>query len=188
MHELLGKHGALRAPWDLSLEEIKTEIRNGRTFEEEAFFESDVLEKADIELVGMLLDRNPDFVKDLDGRSFRTTSVKFVARRPTLELLLEHGYDINKGDWRGATLLHYCAQFGDLEMIDFCVDHGADLNIVELEYGGTPLATAARHGKLDAAVLLLKLGADPSVPVNQTWATPLAQAKRSGNKDIAALL
>jgi ankyrin repeat protein len=61
-----------------------------------------------------------------------------------------------------STPLHLAAVYGredDCEMIKYLLDHGADVNAVDL-LGATPLADAASHGLTNIMALLVKRGAD----------------------------
>ncbi|KAH8389317.1 hypothetical protein KR215_000249, partial [Drosophila sulfurigaster] len=66
--------------------------------------------------------------------------------------------DVNK--WVGGrTPLHYAADFGQLKMIKFLVDIGADVNS-EDKYNITPLLAAILEGHTDCVVFLLEKGAN----------------------------
>ena len=60
--------------------------------------------------------------------------------------------------------------------------------MVELEYGGTPLAAAARKGQTEMVRFLLEQGADPAAPAESPWAQPLYWAEKEGHGEVAALL
>jgi len=55
-----------------------------------------------------------------------------------LEILLQHGANINATDKSGVTPLHYAIRRGQTEVVKFLIDHGADVNI-EDKWGSTPL-------------------------------------------------
>ena len=65
---------------------------------------------------------------------------------------------------------------------------GADIEAVELEYGGTPLAAAARKGQAEMVRFLLQQGADPAAPAASSWAQPLYWAEKEGHGEVVALL
>ncbi|XP_060656659.1 myotrophin-like [Drosophila nasuta] len=66
--------------------------------------------------------------------------------------------DVN--EWVGGrTPLHYAADFGQLKMIKFLVDIGADVNS-EDKYNITPLLAAIWEGHTECVEFLLEKGAD----------------------------
>lgn len=108
--------------------------------------------------------------------------------RPTLLRLMAHGYDNHRGDWRGATLLHYCAEYGNQELAEFLLERGVAIDPVELTEGGTPLATAACCGRVDLAKFFIERGANLVAPADHPWAQPISQAIRAGHRPIVELL
>ncbi len=188
MQALLREHGAEPASWQMSADELRDALQSGYRFDDQETLWTDVLEKDDVELLDLLIERSPDVPALLDGWIFRPGAPAFVATRQTLDRLIEHGFDIRRGDWRGATLLHYCARFGNVDIAKFALEHGTPTDGTELLQGGTPLATAARCGMADMVTLLLQNGADPTSPDQHPWAQPAAQAARAGHQEIAELL
>jgi ankyrin repeat protein/L-ascorbate metabolism protein UlaG (beta-lactamase superfamily) len=92
-----------------------------------------------------------------------TTLVHFAARRGNLEALKQlvaGGAPLNCGpDQWGATPLAGAAQRGDVAVITYLLDNGANPN-EESPDGQPPLTLAAGGGKRDAVRLLLDRGAD----------------------------
>ncbi len=52
--------------------------------------------------------------------------------------LLEAGADVNAKDKNGTTPLHEACSYGHTEIARFLLDHGADPNVKETDYGRTP--------------------------------------------------
>ncbi len=63
---------------------------------------------------------------------------------------------------------------GNLEIVRYLLDNGADMTIVN-SGGCTPLHTAAEHGHFEIAKLLLERGADKEV-IADSGSTPLQTA------------
>ena len=103
------------------------------------------------------------------------------------KLLLEHGMDPNHMSWHRLTLLHHMAAAGELAKATLLLDHGADVDAIDLEYQSTPLGVAVRSGQRDLVGLLLERGADPNA-AGAPWATPLAWARKRGHTDLEATL
>jgi uncharacterized protein len=107
---------------------------------------------------------------DADTRGYYTTPDVQKRSIASLELLLAAGGEINGIDFRGQTPLHGAAFWGWNEVVQFLVDHHADLNAKDLK-GKTPIDSAmgraggnSRGGQRidvheDTAELLRKLGA-----------------------------
>ncbi len=107
----------------------------------------------------------------LDTRnSGGTNLVHYAARRGNLDALKQlaaGGASLNCGpDQWGATPLAGAAQRGQVEVITFLLDNGADPNEVPPD-GQSPLMNAAGAGKRDAVRLLLDKGADPKYRLNE---------------------
>ena len=103
------------------------------------------------------------------------------------QFLLEQGMDPNHMSWHRLTLLHHMAASGELAKAQLLLDHGADMEAIDLEYQSTPLGVAARFGRRELVALLLERGADPDAS-GAPWSPPLAWARKRGHKDIEALL
>ena len=106
----------------------------------------------------------------------------------TIRALAGRGLDLDRPNWIGRTFLHGCAEKGDVAAAGVYLDLGADIDAVELEFGGTPLAAAAREGKAEMVRFLLEKGADPAAPAESPWAQPLRRAEKEGHGEVAALL
>jgi ankyrin repeat protein len=105
-----------------------------------------------------------------------------------IDLLVEHGLDVNQPDWRGRTFLHAAAESGDLEGAAAYLKHGAEINAVDVEFSHTPLGAAARRGKMEMVRFLLDRGANPKLPADRLWARPAAYAEAAGHREIGMLL
>lgn len=75
-----------------------------------------------------------------------------------LQLLLDHGADVNATGPKGRTALHYAAKAGFLNVIRLLLDNGADASLRDDE-GNTPLTIARAAGKSAATKLLSPHGA-----------------------------
>lgn len=62
------------------------------------------------------------------------------------------------GDWKD---FYKAIEQGDLDLVQFHVKNGIDINYQHPEILVTPLVTAIKNGNSDIAMLLLKNGADP---------------------------
>ena len=137
-------------------------------------------------LIGLFLDTTPDA-----GELFQLTDIwggNYPSDPGTIRALADRGVDMRRANWIGRTFLHGCAEKGDVAAARVFLEFGADIEAVELEYGGTPLAAAARKGQAEMVRFLLDQGADPTAPAESSWAQPLCRAEKEGHGEVAALL
>ncbi len=67
----------------------------------------------------------------------------------------------------GWTPLHGASKSGNLELVKFLIEEGADVNAPD-EVGMTPLHLAAKHGHSEVVKLLIQKKADPHVRLVKT--------------------
>ena len=136
----------------------------------------------------LVLRHQPDILKRQGIRGNAWWDSGMPKNTADAQWLIEHGLDINSGNWLGITLLHRCAGTVNTEMATVCLANGADINALEALYSSTPLGWAAREGKKEMVEWLLDKGANPRLPEEEPWAQPLAWAQRRGHHEIVALL
>jgi ankyrin repeat protein len=73
---------------------------------------------------------------------------------------IANGIDINTFSEEGKTALHIAAEWGNIEMIRFLIEAGANCEIRDEIFGLTPLMTAAHHNLPEVIAALLEGGAD----------------------------
>ncbi len=104
--------------------------------------------------------------------------------------LVEIGIDVNStGGAAGGNALNIAASEGHLELVNFLIDHGAELDVSEPERN--PLFAAIHNGHFDVAESLIKHGIDTSVRyTGETMVDmdAIAFAEEWGRKEIKALL
>lgn len=96
------------------------------------------------------------------------------------------GFDVNKKDYYGATLLHYAVDSKNMDIIKFLIKTGADLNAKD-RYGQPPLHWAAQKGKAEICKILIDHGADVNAKDNY-GETPLAIAEQNNKTEVIELL
>jgi len=95
----------------------------------------------------------------------------------TLNLLLEHGMQIDVKDKYDRTPLHRACEFEQLDAVKILHEKGADLNTKGI-YGWTPLHTAADRGNLEIVKYLVKNGADPDAKT-EAGKTPIDVTRKN---------
>ena len=106
-----------------------------------------------------LLETDPDLVAGLQPihREMMCDAVK-RGRRQAIELMLELGFELN--DNSGRTPLHEAALGGDVEMIQYLLDAGADAALRDPEYLVPAIGYALHSNQSEAVELLDKADMD----------------------------
>ena len=99
------------------------------------------------------------------------------------ERLVAMGAKVNKSGW---TPLHYAATEGHIDLMQWLLDLGADVN-VQTRAGVTPLYMAARKPSRQAVMLLLKHGAYRDL-CTERGESPATAATRAGDKELGDYL
>ena len=97
----------------------------------------------------------------------------------------EANVDINE-TMGGFTSLHIAAENGYLELVNFLLKNGANVN-TRNDKKGTPLHPAALNGHLEVVTALILSGADINARVLD-GCTPLHYAIENGHRNIAHVL
>ncbi|HUU18847.1 MAG TPA: ankyrin repeat domain-containing protein [Sedimentisphaerales bacterium] len=118
--------------------------------------------------------------------------------------------DQDKADWYDWTPLHFAAQAGQTDVVEYLIAQGADVHAEDIR-GETPLQLAASQDHKDVAELLIENGADVSLDIvtrlgdmarvksliedgadvnaeNISGETPLHTAAATGHSEMAELL
>jgi ankyrin repeat protein len=114
---------------------------------------------------------------------------------PILNLLLDHGADVNLTSPGEGTALVAGGRRGHIHAVIALVEHGAEVNVLTPEWG-TPLTASVRAGQFDVVKYLVEQGADANLPSPapapwNTWSaprTPLGWAVNGDHHAIADYL
>ena len=98
----------------------------------------------------------------------------------TVKAFIEAGYDVNSsesGDF-GSSLLHNAIRYGQMEIFNYLIDHGADIDFVDA-VGWTPMMEAIIDARPEFGRILAERGADQTI-VNKKGATAKMLAMKFG--------
>ena len=107
--------------------------------------------------------------------------------RAQMEVMRAEGVNVYALAPHGYPLICIAAKGGHVDMAEFLISQGADVNAGHPQLGCTPLHMAAEEGKADMARFLLSKGAKINV-TDVTGATPLHKAAGAGHADVAQVL
>ena len=95
----------------------------------------------------------------IDAKKNNRTNFDLQNILSAIQVLLEHGADINAQDGRRETPLHCALSRGDPQISRLLVEHGADVNAKDYTHT-TPLHLASLNAPPAIAPLLIEQGAD----------------------------
>jgi uncharacterized protein len=146
----------------------------------------DKIAQGDMPGVQAMLERHPEWVKLQTNRG-KTPLHYAVSYGQTgcMNVLLEHGADLNDRDHTGMTPLHVTAMLGRTREAEWLLDHGAQRDAKD-SFGDTPLHTAAVFGQEDMVKMLLDRGSDGTAR-NARGKTPFELAINNRHPHVAEL-
>lgn len=195
LQDLLRRHGAHTPPYDMSVAEMKQALLTGHQVIRDEEFLGCLLEKKNTTLLDLLLDVDPQ----VTDRMHVHAGVIYPRSAKLVRQLLDRGLDPRRPDWLGKTYLHACAENGDLAIARLFLEAGANIDAKDLEFGGTPLATAVRCYPIGESAhraqrqtrfirYLLQHGAAVAMPDDEPWSSPIWWARKLGLAQIESML
>ena len=106
----------------------------------------------------------------------------------TVKAFIDAGFDVNaaeSGDF-GSSLLHNAIRYGQLDIFNYLIDQGADLDFADA-VGWTPLMEAIIDSKPEFGKVLVEKGADQSI-VNERGANAKMLAMKFGQDAFLTFL
>ena len=137
-----------------------------------------------LEIVDLLIERGADVnLKDIHGRV--PMFVALAEHQPEVAArLAEADTNPNVRTVDGSTLLMAAVRAEEIQLVQWALDHGTDVNAIRPEKNNaTALILAARKGNAEIVSLLLAAGADPDV-ANHEGETALDIAKGKKVKEL----
>ena len=68
----------------------------------------------------------------------------------SVQLLIDYGADIHVCDRFGNSLFDYAAHYGHIDMLEFLISKGANMNATEIGWGKHAMHIAAYYGSIDS--------------------------------------
>jgi len=124
---------------------------------------------------------------DYDEISPLFYAIRKYASLEMIELFLENGVDIYQRDSDGVSALDMAIKFKRLDVIEFCIAKGFELNSTKRKSGITPVMLASCFSNIEMMALLLDNGGDVNV-ADKSGMSPKDYAKKLGQKKMIAYL
>jgi len=128
----------------------------------------------------------PDVIDLLRGDAALLEAAKKGNLAKVMKLATSQNINCRDTQGRNSTPLHLAAGYNHVEVAEFLLESGADVNAQD-KGGLIPLHNASSYGHVDIAALLIKYKAD--VNATDRWLfTPLHEAAQKGRTQLCALL
>lgn len=141
-----------------------------------------------------VMDNYPDFGEEEFGSvSSGTTPVHLAAEKGhelSLTILFSKVPDANILDRHGRTPLHFAARNGHVQVVEYLLRNGANVDVHDKKTGRTPMHEAAENGHKACVSLLLEHTEDASVvdSPDSKGRTPLMLAAAKGLDNVIICL
>jgi ankyrin repeat protein len=119
------------------------------------------LKSNDYEMVNELISKGLDVnEKNESGESILAFALRSRVSKEILTLLIETGADIYDIDNEGVSIFDMAITYNNIEMVQYLLDKGIDINNTQRKSKFTALMCASCYGRVEIAKLLLDNGAD----------------------------
>lgn len=121
------------------------------------------------------------------GESVLAYAVRSRCDIDLLMLLIENCADIYDFDDEGVSIFDMSITYNNIEMVEYILEKGIDVNFTQRRSRFTPLMAAASYGRVDIAKLLVKHGADQEA-VDEKGFSAIDFARKMNKKSILDIL
>lgn len=121
------------------------------------------------------------------GESVLACALRAHCDKETVMLLIESGADIFDFDDEGVSIFDMAITYDNLDMVNYLIEKGYDVNKTTRKSGFTALMCAACYGRVEIAKVLLANGADQNVRDNKGFSA-VDFARKMNKKSILELL
>ena len=121
------------------------------------------------------------------GESVLACAIKYRCDNDLLMLLIEAGADIYDFDEEGVSIFDVSVAKNNIDMINYIIVKGYDVNTTKRKSGFTPLMSASSYGLTEVAKILLANGANINMEDKQGFKA-VDFAKKMNKKNILELL
>jgi len=94
------------------------------------------------------------------GESVLASALRYGCDTDLLMLLVDNGADIYEFDDEGVSVFDMAVTYNSIEMVEYIISQGIDVNHTNRRSRFTPLMAAASYGRVEITTLLLSHGAN----------------------------
>ena len=121
------------------------------------------------------------------GESVLAYAIRNRCDMDLLFLLVESGADIYDFDDEGVSVFDMSVTYNNIDMVNFILEKGVDVNCTNRRSRFTPLMAAVSYGRIEIVKLLLKHGADQNATDEKGFSS-IDFARKMNKKSILAIL
>jgi len=122
-----------------------------------------------------------------NGENVLACAVKARCDIDLIMFLIQNGADIFDFDNEGVSVFDMAITYNNIEIVDYIIEQGIDVNFTNRKSKFTPLMTATCYGRVEITKKLLKLGADLKM-VDSKGFSAVDFARKMNKKSILKLL
>ena len=121
------------------------------------------------------------------GESALAMSLRYRCDMDLVMLLVDSGADIYDFDEEGVSIFDMAVTYDNIEMVEYLISKGVDINATQRRSRFTPLMAAACYGRVEIAKILIEKGADKTA-IDAKGISVIDFARKMNKKSILALL
>ncbi|MBD3797901.1 MAG: ankyrin repeat domain-containing protein [Campylobacterales bacterium] len=121
------------------------------------------------------------------GEGILSCAIRARCSFETLMLLVEFGADPFDFDDEGVSVFDIAITYNNIDMVNYLIEHGRDVNQTNRRSGFTPLMAAACYGRTEIAKILIENGVDQNARDSKGF-TALDFARKMNKKSVLELL
>ncbi|MCW8839017.1 MAG: ankyrin repeat domain-containing protein [Thiovulaceae bacterium] len=121
------------------------------------------------------------------GESVLASAIRNHCDEDLIKLLIDKGADIYDFDNEGVSIFDMAITYNNINLVEYIIEDGIDVNKTNRKSGFTPLMCAACYGRVEITSLLLKHGADKN-SLDTRGFSALDFARKMNKKSILDIL
>ena len=121
------------------------------------------------------------------GESVLACALRAGCEKEILMLLINSGADIFDFDDEGVSIFDMAITYDNVDMVNYLIEQGKDVNETTRRSGFTALMGAACYGRVEITKILLENGADQNIKDSKGF-TAIDFARKMNKKSVLSLL